>query len=230
MRLEVLASSEQHGSAVNVGFWDAVSIIWQVITHKGDLSVLVQYANPVIKRVEEDQPEGTRMQLELRGLVIGGTDYAPKLADWLNARWREGYLKSREGMLVPWPEYRNRIAWGSGGTLTLRWVKMFAWAAVIVVVIFIAGVIVYLISPWLSYVRWKLSKAVPEQPRREECEGKTGVARWWCELSDLERALVIGGGTLVVALVGAFAVWYLAQRSIAEAGAPKIVIGGMAGS
>jgi hypothetical protein len=229
--LELLASSDQYGPAVvDIGFWDVLSVLWQIIVNRGDLSVLVQYVNPIIQEVEAYQPEGTPMQFEIEGLVnpITGTDYSPAVAEWLNSKWQEGVFTEPSGAwLTPWPEYPYQIAWGKNGILTIRWVKLFPWGAVIVIVALLVAIVLYpVIRDVWAYIRWYFRRVVPPPPPPEECKDKTGLARWWCELSDIERAAVIAGGTMVMTTIGAFAVWYLAQRSIAEAGAPKIFVGG----
>jgi len=197
-------------------------MIWQIIISKGDLTVLAKYANNAIAQAEASQPEGTKMELEVRGLSVAGIDLSTKIADWLNTKWREGYLKEPSGRrLVAWPQYPNRIAWGSNGTLIIRWVKMFPWGAVIVVVTFAALLILYpIIRPWIKYMQWKLKKAIPPAP--DPCEGKTGIAYWWCDATPIERATVIG----TFAIIGCFGIWFLVERSLAEAAAPKIIIGG----
>lgn len=211
MALEVLATSDQYGSGVTIELsWGLASAIWQAITRK-DLSGLAQYANSVIQQVEEAQPEGTPMQLEIQGLG----DYASSIADWLNTKWQEGYLVEPSGApLVPWPEYPNQIAWGENGTLTLRWVKMFVWAAILIVVAFVVAIIVYAAAPYITgWTRWVLSR-VPPPPQKEE--GGT----WWDRLSPIEKAAIIGGGTVALA----FVLWFMVQQRVAEAGAPKITI------
>lgn len=227
MAYTILASSSQ-GSLVNVSFWDVILAIWEVIVHKGNLSVLAQYANPVIKRAEEGQPEGAKMELEVRGLAISGVDYASRIANWLNTKWREGYFREQSGAwLRPWPEYPNRIAWGSGGKLIIRWVKLFPWAAVIVVIMVVALIIIYpVVRPWINRFQWWLKRQIPQPPPSEECKGKTGIARWWCELTPVERAAIIGA----VTVVACFGLWYVVEKSLAEAGAPKIIVtpGGVA--
>lgn len=52
------------------------------------------------------------------------------------------------------------------------------------------------------------------------CADKTGIARWWCERSALEKAAMIVGGAIVLGIV----VWFSIQKRIAEAGAPRITI------
>jgi len=54
------------------------------------------------------------------------------------------------------------------------------------------------------------------------CAGKTGIARWWCERSLLEKSALLGGGVVVSGLI----IWFSMQKSVAEAGATRIIIGG----
>jgi len=175
------------------------------------------------------------LEFEIQGIVnpITGTDYAPKAADWLNTKWREGYFKQSGELLRPWPEYPNRIAWGSKGKLIIRWVKMQPWAYILVPVVFAAlAVLFYIGWPVIEWLKWFFRRLIPIPPPPEDpCEEFKGkaIAYWWCKASPIEKASekasIIGAFTMV----GCFGLWFLIERSIAEAGAPKIIVGGTVG-
>lgn len=219
MPVVVLASDKTNGSPLSADLAAIARAAWDVIVGRQDVTYLAQYVNPAIRDAELGQPEGALMGFVVGDFTYGGRDYAPTVADKLNELWRNGYLREPNGRrLAPWPGL-DCIAWGGGGYVAVRWVKMFAWAAVLIVVI-LAFVFLYLISTiTANRVGWTLYRYT-EPPPEELCRDKTGISRWWCERSPLEKAALIGGSVMMLGLI----VWFSMQKSVAEAAAPKITI------
>ncbi|MGB9887911.1 MAG: hypothetical protein ACPLRW_13100 [Moorellales bacterium] len=219
MPYQVLAST----TASNVIQGDPSSVVyaaWQVITGRQDVTVLAQYVNPAIRNAEESQPEGTLMELRMGSFVYNGVDYSFRVASWLNDLWQQGYLVEPNGRrLIPWPGY-TRIAWGVYGYVLVRWKKMLAWVAILVIALLAALVMLYALSV-LNATRAAVTVSKwTESPSPEACADKTGLSKWWCERSPLEKAALIATGVMMTGIL----VWFSMARSVAEAGAPKLTV------
>lgn len=197
-----------------------VHTAWQIIQGRQDVTALAQYVNPAVRNAEEGQPEGALMELRMGGFVYNGTDYSFKVAGWINDLWRQGYLVEPNGRrLVPWPGYTS-IAWGVYGYVLVRWTKMLAWMAVLIIALLAALVMLYSISVLQATRGTVTVSKFTESPSPEECADKTGFARWWCERSPLEKTALIAAGVMMTGVL----VWFGMARSIAEAGATKLTI------
>jgi len=204
---------------LTVSLWDIGKAAWNAFVNHQDMSsVLTAFINPVIINAENSQPEWTEMELTISKLVnpVTGTDYSSRVASWVNEQWRSGkVVGANREPIIPWPEYLRQIAWGSKGKVVLRWVKG-AVQIIILIGLVVAGL-------WaLGYVLSLFGVHLPGAVEKREEYGKP--LSWWDKLSFGEKGLVVSGIT-VTALFG---IWFLAQKSIAEAGAGKqtIIIGG----
>lgn len=217
MPFVVVSYSERDGEIFTASLRDVAYAAWQAVTG-GGISSFVGLINPAIISAEEGQPEGTKIEMVISGWSnpLTGTDYSADVANYLNSQWYAGYILNSEGVpVIPWPEYPYQIAWGGGDQIVLRWVKggiggpfLLLWAAAAIVIIGLIAVIPYtrLMSPWRMSVEQKT----------QEISGPS----WWDRLSTVEKAAIIAGGTVAAM----FLLWYLAERSIAQAGAPQIVV------
>lgn len=214
----LIASSDANGDLFTASLADAARAAWYAFTNRLDMSeVLVQFVNWAIVAAEEAQPEGAQIELSVTGWInpITGTDYSYRVADWINEQWLAGNVVGAGGEpIIPWAEYPGQIAWSYGNMLVLRWTKgmvqVIVFLGLIAASLIALAILASVVGKWLS--PWTMTS-------------KTGAAvspSWWDRLSAWEKVMIISGGFLV----GLFGVWFLASKSIAEAGAPQIVVTG----
>lgn len=218
-----VAYSERDGDIFTASLRDVAYAAYNVFTGGGLMSSLVGFVNQAIISAEVSQPEGTRMEMVINGWSnpVTGTDYSEDAANWLNGQWSAGNVKGEEGTpITPWPEYPDQVAWGGGNQVVLRWVKMQIGGPFLILYLVAGLVALAIILNWIgNFLKpWQMSATPPSGG------GGGTTPSWWDRLSFGEKALIVCGG--VVATF--FIVWFLAERSIAEAGAPKqtFVIGG----
>ncbi len=219
MPLVTIASSDVNGDIFTATLQDVAYAVWQAITGGGYLSSLTGYVNQAIIDAETAQPEGAQMEMIISGWSnpITGTDYSGQAADWLNSQWSAGNVTGTEGTpITPWPDYPGQVAWGGGNQVVLRWVKgqiggpfliLYLVAGLVALAIVLNFIGHYFLTPWQMNVNQQ-SGTTPKKPS------------WWQTASLGEKALVVGGVTVVVI----FGIWFLSAKSIAEAGAPKQTI------
>lgn len=210
--MPVLASYEANGEIFTATIQDVAYAAWQAVTSGLSMAVLLNYVNPAIIEAEASQPEGTLMEMEIHGWTnpITGTDYSQRVADWLNGQWAAGNVTGTEGTpITPWPDYPDQVAWGGGDTVVLRWVKGQIGGPFLLLYLVAGLVALAIILNWIgNFLKpWSLS-ASGKQPS------------WWDRLSTWEKMFILGG----TMIIGLFAVWLLAEQSIARAGASQIII------
>lgn len=123
--------------------------------------------NAQIKSIELGQPEGTLMELRIIlpavKLPFLGTEWvadtaASRIASTLNARYARGTLAdpATGEKLRLWPApFHYPVAVASGNTVTLRWVKLQAFAYIMVGMLL--GALGYLAWRYLNRSAWTLA-------------------------------------------------------------------------
>lgn len=167
-----------------------------------DQASLGRRVNETLQRVLAEQPEGSRIELEIRGWSAFGFSGAEWVAGRIQSAWEAGSIIDPDtGRPVqPWPEYPHQVAWGDrqSDTLTLRSVKaalpIFVWWI-------LAGAlaVVGIIALWefLTRADWTAQRADLASASANDTVqvGKDilgGLARNW-------RWIVLGIGALAVA-------------------------------
>jgi len=211
----VIASSDANGKLFTASLWDVANAAWQAFIGRQDMSsVLLSYVNQAIVAAEDSQPEGAQIELSISGWVnpITGTDYSFQVADWINNQWSSGNVIGSGGEpIIPWAEYPSQVAWGLGNMVVMRWTKgmvqVIIFLGLIAASLIALAIIASIVEKWLS--PWTMTST-----------GKTKEPSWWDKLSPWEKIMIISGGFLA----GLFGVWFMASKSIAEAGAPQIIV------
>jgi hypothetical protein len=214
----LIASSDANGELFTASLADVAYAAWQAFTSRQDMSsVLLSYVNQAIVAAEEAQPEGAEIELSISGWVnpITGTDYSFQVADWINSQWQSGNVVGAGGEpIIPWAEYPNQVAWGLGNMVVMRWTKgmvqVIVFLGLVAACLVALAIIASIVGKWLS--PWTMTSSV----------GTVRQPTWWDKLSPWEKIMIISGGFLV----GLFGVWFLASKSIAEAGAPQVIVTG----
>lgn len=148
--------------------------------------------NADVLAAETNSPEGSPMQLVLTGLVdpVTGSPAAAQLASAVNSEWAQGKILDANGHSPPaWPG-ANAIAYASGSTLTLQWIKGQPWIWIIVgVLLVVAALALY---EMLAHGSYTLSAAVPGSVGKAALSfGQWIVANW--------PVVVVGGVALAAA-------------------------------
>lgn len=217
MPLVTIASSDANGDIFTASLWDVASAAWSAFISRQDMSsFLSAYINQAVITAEENQPEGAQIELSISGWTnpVTGTDYSPRVADWVNEQWLSGNVVGAGGEpIIPWAEYPNQVAWSYGDMVVVRWVKgmpqVIVFLGLIAACLWAIAIIANIVgrlSPWTMSVNQQGTP--PKKPS------------WWQTASFGEKALVVGG----ITLVAIFGIWFLSAKSIAEAGAPRITV------
>lgn len=147
-QLQVLASSSQDGPIVQ-GL--SATVVGELVydysfNYPAFLQLSTSLVNQEVLSAETDQPEGAQMELVLTGLTnpVTGAPAAAQLANAVNSEWAGGHITDANGHSPPsWPG-ANQIAYASGSTLTLQWVKGQPWVWLIVgVLLAVAALALY---------------------------------------------------------------------------------------
>lgn len=223
-----IASSELNGDIFTVSLQEVANAAWQAFTGNLSFLSLTDFVNRAIIDAEASQPEGTKMEMVISGWVnpITGTDYSGDVAGWLNTQWLNGSIKGESGRaIIPWAEYPDQIAWADQNQVTLRWTKWQIGGPFLVLYIAAGLIALAIILNWIgNFLKpWRMGA----QPPSGGIGGtsQSTLVTWWNGLSLGGKTLVIAGASAAVL----FGVWYLAEKSIAEAGATKqtfIISGG----
>jgi hypothetical protein len=238
------------GPLITVSFSEACDIATAILYGDTSYAAMASVVNQGIQDVELGQPEGAHIEIEITGWTnpITGTDYSGQIADYINSNWQNGNVISPEtgNPIQPWTDYPNQIAWGGNDTVTLRWVKGMPLILIVIFWLLLAAAVYYIIN-WLGVSKnqsWILSSKNPQcstgyywngsacvqQPDigTPQCssgyywDGTTCAKKpsWWSNLSFIDKlALIIGGSFIAM-----FGIVYVSERSIAEAGAAKVVV------
>jgi hypothetical protein len=211
----LVASSDTDGALITIGLGQMAQLAWQAVSSGLNPSTLSAYINSAITDAEEGQPEGAMMELDISGWTnpITGTDYSLQVADYVNSN--AGSILNSDGTPVePWPGNGGRLASGGNDTLVLQWVKgqlgavpllVFVTAGIIALAIIVTA-LPNLLSRWRMYQ----SGVATATPGGSPGGGFSSWPLW-------EKIAVVSGGVLA----GGGILWFLARRSIAEAGASK---------
>jgi hypothetical protein len=218
MSLVQLAYGDTSGNGAGPLFTGSVSqlasLAWNVSIGNVSPSEIEAFVNPVAVQAEAGQPEGTQIELDITGWTFLGTDYSSTVAGYINQYWQSGEFTVNGETMKAWPG-NSQVALGGGNTLTVRYVKGQIWILYVAVAIAIILGVLYIVQ-YLTGQTWSMSKTV----------GATstggGISGWWNSQPLINKLLYIGG----LATVAIFGIMYYSRLSIAEAGAPKIEIGG----
>jgi len=216
MPLTILAQGNSNGSGdgpllVNTNWAQLAELALNVSIGQVSASELEQFINPAAYQAEAGQPEGAQIELDITGWTIFGTDYSQTVADKINQYWQQGQFTVNGESMRAWPG-ASQIAYGGNNTVTVQYLKGQLWILWVALAIAVAVWLYGLLQSLTGGQSWSLGVNTPSPPSKPPS--------WWSKASLGEKALIIGGVTVAVI----FGIWFLSAKSIAEAGAPKIVV------
>lgn len=163
-------------------------------------AALLSYVNQEITALESQQPEHTRMRLDVSGLVNQGPfgwqyDWAPQIVQAINQQFGKGQIKdiSTGEKVLAWPEYPAQIAWTEGtGKLRLRWQKGQPFLQYIIVALILFG-LGFLLYQALRAAHWNLDKAISSLTNPSAPGPGSSITIGGVPLADI----LLGGGLLI---------------------------------
>lgn len=160
------------------------------VNYQAFLTKAASLVNRSVLAAENDQPEGYLIQLVLTGLhdPLTGNGMAVKLANAINTDWADGKIRDSAGEEIPaWPN-ATAIAYGTGATLTLQWIKGQPWVWVVVgVLLAIAALSLYEL---LVHGTYSMGSAAPSTIGKVALGLTSAAIRNW-------PVILVGAGLLV---------------------------------